>query len=134
MLDDCEILAGAPDCNFNGDLDTCDISTGASQDTDLDGIPDECQLPEFRRGDANADGQQNIADAVRMLEALFQGVAVPCQVALDANGDAAVNIADPVRLLGYLFSGQPPLPPPFPGCGGEMPPSGLTCGAFAACP
>jgi glucose/arabinose dehydrogenase len=31
------------DCNGNGVHDSCDISSGTSQDTNLDGIPDECQ-------------------------------------------------------------------------------------------
>ena len=41
---------GERDCNDNAVGDTTDISSGASQDLDLDGIPDEC------RSDLDADG------------------------------------------------------------------------------
>ena len=34
----------ALDCNGNGLSDACDITSGTSQDADVDGIPDECQL------------------------------------------------------------------------------------------
>ena len=40
----------AADCNANGVLDSCDILSGASSDTDHDGIPDECA------NDCNANG------------------------------------------------------------------------------
>ncbi len=47
-LDECEVPPIGPlanDCNGNGILDWCDIDTGASEDLDGDGIPDECTPP-----------------------------------------------------------------------------------------
>ena len=41
--DVCDIAAGAPDCNMNSVPDSCDIASATSQDTNSDGIPDECQ-------------------------------------------------------------------------------------------
>ncbi len=134
-LDSCQIAAGtALDCNTNGAIDSCDIAGGGSQDLDLDGIPDECQALEFVRGDANGSGTHDISDAVAMLSVIFAGVPTTCQLALDANADGSVNIADPVRLLGYLFSGDPGLSAPFPGCGPEPVPSGISCDSFPVCP
>jgi hypothetical protein len=37
-----QLLGGAPDCNRNIRLDTCDIASGTSQDANQNGIPDEC--------------------------------------------------------------------------------------------
>jgi glucose/arabinose dehydrogenase len=33
------------DCNTNGEADGCDIASGASNDVDQNGVPDECQSP-----------------------------------------------------------------------------------------
>jgi hypothetical protein len=43
--DACDIAAGTPDCNMNNVPDSCDLAAATSQDTNLDGIPDECQQP-----------------------------------------------------------------------------------------
>jgi len=70
----------------------------------------------IRPGDDNSDGEVTIADAVSLLNRLFQGSAMPlpCEgllnesgnlAVLDVNGDADVNITDAVHLLRYLFQG-----------------------------
>jgi len=77
---------------------------------------------DFRRGDCNNDGGNNIADAVYLLGALFPGMNPPnalnCQDACDGNDDGGLNIADAVAILASLF-GSPavPLPAPGPNCG-----------------
>lgn len=69
---------------------------------------------EFRRGDANLDGDANLTDAVVVLGALFLGLpAADCPDAVDVNDDGAVNLSDPVFLLMHLFVGG--TPPPTPG-------------------
>ncbi len=134
-LDACQISAGtAEDCNLNGVIDSCDIASGGSLDTDLDGIPDECQLRSFIRGDTDGSGAHNIADAINMLSIIFSGTPAICDLALDANADGFINIADPITLLNYLFAGGAPLPAPFPNCGTESTPSGIGCMSFPACP
>jgi hypothetical protein len=72
----------------------------------------------FNRGDANADGTVNIADAIFALGYLFGGGPAPvCMDTADANDDGAANIADAVTILGHLFGGAGPLKPPFRACG-----------------
>ena len=68
----------------------------------------------FRRGDANASGEVNIADAVFTLEFLFSaGVQPDVLDSADANDDGLVNIADPIAILAALFAGEEEdLPPP----------------------
>ena len=91
--------------------------------------------PTFVRGDANADGQLNISDPVRVLEGLFVGGAdrLTCESSADVDGNTEVELTDAVRLLQFLFlSGAAPSSP-FPRCGWETADSPLGCGAFAAC-
>lgn len=96
--------------------------------------------PQFSRGDANADGGRNIADAIFILGNLFPGpggpTIPPCLKAADANDDGGINIADAIALLGNLFpSGGPsPLPAPFPGCGEDPTMDALSCDSFPSCP
>ncbi len=53
VFDPCELVLGsAYDCNGNGVLDSCDIASGASFDSDLDGVPDTCQAIYQVPGDA----------------------------------------------------------------------------------
>ena len=132
--------AGLPavDCNKNGVPDACDIASGTSKDANGNGVPDECEGPAettFKRGDANADGKLDIADAVRVLGYLFGGGAtqLDCLEAADANDDAMVNIADAVKILGHLFAGTGPLPPPFADCGVDPTADGLGCERFKPC-
>jgi hypothetical protein len=89
----------------------------------------------FLRGDGNADGQRNIADAVHTLGFLFGGGPAPtCLDAADANDDGELNIADAVAVLSYLFGGTGPLPPPFDACGPDPTADAKTCADFPPCP
>ena len=94
--------------------------------------------PQFRRGDANLDGTFNIADAIRILDALFGTPSTPlgCDDAGDANDDGTLNIADAISALGSLFSGNPPPPAPGPDFCGLDPTDGdaLDCADTSACP
>jgi len=87
----------------------------------------------FIRGDVNADGSHNIADAIAALGYLFGGQGIPCLDAADINDDGGLNIADPITLLQYLFAGGPPPPAPFEACGGDPTPPGLGCDSFPPC-
>jgi hypothetical protein len=112
-----------------------------SADLDRDRVPDECERGSFRRGDAGGDGLIDLADAVLVLRALFQGGPAPgCAEAADANNDGRTDLADPVLVLEFLFqSGPPPAapgPPPGP-CGPDTDPAGspgdLGCESYASC-
>lgn len=76
----------------------------------------ESDIPRFRRGDSDADGDGDLSDAVMVLGFLFQGGAAPaCLDAADADDSGSVSITDPIFLLQHLFLGGPP--PADPGLG-----------------
>lgn len=107
------------DCNLNGIDDAVDLASGASQDADADGIPDECGCPvPFIRGDANADLVIDLSDAIQILSYLFSSGASPAPLdSADFDAGGAIDISDVVSLLAYLFSSGSPPAPPFPAVG-----------------
>ena len=81
----------------------------------------------FIRGDANADGVVNVADAIFMLLFKFVGgPPPPCSDAGDANDDGACNISDVLALLNTLFAGAP-IPAPSVTCGFDPTPDANRC-------
>jgi len=63
-------------------------------------------------GDANSDGDINIADAVYIVSYIFRGGPAPNPFdAGDANCDQNVNLADAVHIINYVFKNGPT-----PGC------------------
>ena len=91
----------------------------------------EPAAPVFRRGDANADGRSDIADAVAILSYLFlHGDRPPCDTAADVDASGSLAVTDAVRILLALFGGGPPIPAPFPDCGPRLPEDSLGCGSF----
>ena len=61
-------------------------------------------LPLFRRGDANADGEVDLSDAISVLGQLFGSVPAPlCLDASDTNDDSIVDVSDAVFALVWLF-------------------------------
>jgi hypothetical protein len=106
----------------------------------LQGFGESAQ-PTFRRADANADGQVNIADAIAALTYLFAHGPLSCLDTADANDDGQVNIADAIFTLSYLFaSGAQPLPPGPTSCGVDptadspQPGGDLGCQTYGKCP
>ncbi len=96
----------------------------------------DCPPPtRFKRGDANADGNQNLTDAVFVLNHLFGGGDEPtCAKSADVNDSGAVDLTDPVFLLNFLFLGRLPSPPaPFAECGPDPTVDDLTCESFEGC-
>ncbi len=90
----------------------------------------------FRRGDANDDGKNNIADPIWILNELFRdGPRSPCDRAADANSDGTVDLADVSFEVTYLFErGEAPGDPgPF-ACGpSPTTDDGLSCADFTSC-
>ena len=88
----------------------------------------------FVRGDVNADGAVDIADAIALLNYLFRsGRTPPCMESANLNDDGAADIADAIYALTYLFrEGQAPKAP-FPGCGPDSTGGGLGCLSFPPC-
>jgi hypothetical protein len=90
--------------------------------------------PIFIRGDANSDGFFNIADPVFILDNLFSGGPIPsCEEAADINDDGVRNIADAIYSLDNLFGNGSPPAAPFPECGVDTNPPGLSC-TSSGCP
>jgi hypothetical protein len=86
---------------------------------------------DFSRGDSNADGALNIADAIGVLTFLFSGGTPPlCTDAADADDDGSPTITDPIRVLNYLFLGADPPAPPFPDVGPDPTEDELDCLLF----
>jgi hypothetical protein len=79
------------DCNANGVADADDIAGGTSDDTNGNGIPDECE--EFCSGDLNGDGATDLADLGILLASyeLDDGG--------DLDGDGDTDLADLGALL-----------------------------------
>ena len=84
---------------------------------------------EFRRGDVDGSGTENIADAIQVLAFLFiPGASTPpCEDAVDTNDDGALNLTDAITLLTTLFVLGDPLPVPFGECGLDPTVDSLTC-------
>jgi len=132
--------------SYNGLIDEITVWDGAlNEDEILDVMEDGPDLggpgpgpepkPRFVRGDANADGQRNITDAVFVLNFLFgSGEDPTCMDTADINDDGSVNITDGVYVLNFLFaSGSDPLSP-FPDCGPDPTDDVLSCAAYDPCP
>jgi hypothetical protein len=62
-------------------------------------------LIQFRCGDANADNQINVSDAVWIINYVFIGGSPPPNPleSAEVNCDGYVNISDAVRLIAYIF-------------------------------
>ena len=80
--DDCQLSDN--DCNANGVPDECDIAAGTSADTDLTGVPDECE-------DCNRNGVLDSGD-------LATGFSADCN--LDGVPDEC-QLGEPLRTIDY---------------------------------
>ncbi|MBN1418166.1 MAG: lamin tail domain-containing protein [Planctomycetes bacterium] len=87
----------------------------------------------FERGDANADGAFDLADAMRILMALFGEEALDCSRSADVDDSGVLDLADAVSLLAYLFASGSAPHPPFGGCGYDTTPDDLECRTFDRC-
>jgi hypothetical protein len=107
-----------------------------SFDADENGLPDECELVRFHRGDVNADGFVDISDAIFLLEFLYldHDMTPSCRDSSDANDDGSVDASDPIAILDFLFTGERAgLPFPFRQCAGDPTGDPLNCGEFKSC-
>jgi subtilisin family serine protease len=129
----CDICPGYDD-NLDDDSDGvpdgCDLCPGFddSQDTDSDGVADSCDncpddpnpgqedtnengvgdACDYVCGDANGDGDANVADAVYLISYVFNGGPTPNPLESgDPNCDGEANVADAVYLINYVFKGGP---------------------------
>ena len=75
------------DCNGNGFADSYDISSGTSQDCNLNGVPDECQI---EGNDCDSDG---VPDACET-DCDNDGVPDSCQSSADCNDNGIPDSCD----------------------------------------
>src|SRR5437867_3261099 len=98
-----------------------------------DGMPASSQIS-FKRGDANADGQTDMSDAVFALLHLFRGgTEPPCLKSADVDDSGGLDVTDAVYLLLYLFAGGAAPPSPFFACGSDATDDPLSCQSHAPC-
>ncbi len=88
----------------------------------------------FRRGDCNADGRFDIADAVTMLNCQFGNQICQCFDACNVNDDPWFDISDPIYALNYQFSTGPAPRAPFPNCGLDPTPDPFPFCSRSSCP
>ena len=88
----------------------------------------EAQDIPFVRGDANFDGNYDLADAITTLGYIFQGTARPvCLDAVDSNDDGDLDVSDAIFSLSFLFTGGRRPDPPYPDAGADPTPDPLDC-------
>jgi hypothetical protein len=123
------------DLDLDGALDLVTLGNEGSSVSIFKGNRAVTGRRNFVRGDADANGQHDLTDAVAILTRLFLGgEPLACDDAADADDSGSLNISDAVFLLNHLIAGGPPLSPPFPSCGSDTTPGGLTCESFSRCP
>lgn len=92
--------------------------------------------PEFRRGDADANGRWEITDPVFTLGYLFL-FGLPeeslCLDALDATDDGTIDLTDAIYALNFLFLGGPQPSEPYGECGPDPTEDALDCREFVPC-
>lgn len=97
----------------------------------------ESSEPRFIRGKASAEDVSptlEVADAVNLLRYLFLGEFIPpCLESIDVDDSGSIDVADAIRLLVYLFLSGPAPAGPFPSCGQDPTPAGLSCESFPLC-
>jgi hypothetical protein len=88
----------------------------------------------FKLGDINADGRQDISDPISGLSFLFLGgQAPPCEKSMDLTGDNKLDISDPIFLLNFLFLHTSTPREPYRQCGLDPLSTRLECAEFAPC-
>lgn len=104
-------------------------------DRDQNGVPDDCELTSFRRGDVNETGHLELTDVILILRTLFQGGdPLPCMGAADMDDSGEIDLTDAIHGLRFLYLGGPPPQPPYPGCGHDPTWNDLDCAMYGICP
>ena len=106
--------AGPGEVNLMADLTGASVEVSTSNGIlTLTPNPNPQETTRFVRGDGNADGAVNLADAVYTLRYLFvDGDSPACLDASDANDDGGLGITDGIFVLRFLFRGGDPIPAP----------------------
>jgi aminopeptidase YwaD len=92
----------------SGHENTYTVSWNYQSETDTVSLIGDIILNGYKCGDANADGNVNIGDAVFIIKFVFGGGPPPFPYqAGDVNSDGGTNIGDTVYLINSIFKGGP---------------------------
>ncbi len=87
------------DRDGDGAFDGDEIDAGTDP-ADASSVPGD----RFLRGDCDANGRLNIADAVHLIFHLYGGGGAPgCREACDTDGSGSLELGDALRVLNFLF-------------------------------
>jgi hypothetical protein len=95
------VFRGLGACNTNGTLDVCDVAAGTSEDTNSNGVPDDCK----RLGDCNHDLAVDLVDYEAFAACHLgpqAGLNEECEC-VDLKQEGNVDLAD-FRLFQILFT------------------------------
>ena len=89
---------------------------------------------QFRRGDANSDGDRELTDGLAILNYLFLDAPAPsCLDAADVEDNGVLQISDAIFLLSYLFLGGATPAEPLESCGFDPTIDALACASAPTC-
>ncbi len=90
-----DVLPTASDCNSNGQLDSCEIGTGAVPDCNANGKPDSCDFASGYSVDCNGNGRPDSCDIALGSSTDLNGNAVPddCEFIVGGSGYATIQAA-----------------------------------------
>jgi len=90
-----EGLGPSSDCNGNGQLDSCEIGSGAVVDCNANGIPDTCELAAGSAADCNANGRLDACDIAVGTSSDLDASGVPdeCEFVVGGTGYASIAAA-----------------------------------------
>ena len=106
LPDLCELASGAADCDFDGNLDACELDTDldgtiddCDDDIDGDGILNACDTDQTAGLDCDINGQLDSCDlAAGAADCDFNGQLDSCQIssnpAVDCNLNGALDVCD----------------------------------------
>ncbi len=110
-----EGMPAASDCNANGQLDSCEIGTGAVADCNGNGRPDTCDLAAGTAADCNSNGRPDSCDIGTGVSTDLNGGGVPDECELVVGGTGYLTIAAAIAAApdGATISVGPGLHAPF---------------------
>ena len=88
------------DCNSNGAHDVLDVATGGAWDCNDNGLPDQCEVPNFG-ADCNNNGTPDSCDILAGTSQDLDNTGVPdeCECVGDVNRDGRVNVDDIIAVI-----------------------------------
>jgi len=129
---------GAIEVNTTGLASRSSIFPGAASNDVEVRVTAEPDPVAFIRGDCDGDGRASgsVTDGLYLLAFNFTGgESPPCLAACDADGDGEVVgiVNDALYMLQHSFSSGPAPPAPYPDCGAEPDPRGVSCDTPPGC-